>query len=222
MTGPSVVSFAFASFTRQAAPSNGSRQQVSRLRWSISRSDRLPPAQIYNIAKKVSQPNNPVKELVTSQPSIVPLTHDILLPFANRTSEVATLVADRRNATFIRLLKGAFANRNSAPERTAGELFAFPDTWSHRELETWLFRVTREEVKDYTWCLALQAAVLPKSATLWERLKALLGIPPEIIAVTVSQTPALRPALPDRRFRPSSAVRAHWRGRSRRRLRRHP
>lgn len=188
-----VISFASATFTKPDTSRLGSQNSVSRTRSSVEFFDRLSPGQVFDIAKKASQPNSPPGVLSTC-PSFLSLTDDIILPFINRTLEIDALFSNRRNATFLKLFGEIFSpDSQVSQEHSTAELFASPDTWSFRDFECWLFRITREKVKDLHWCFALQAAILPRSAVLWERLKALLGIPPEITAVTVSSIPTLQP-----------------------------
>ncbi|KAL5513282.1 hypothetical protein ACEPAH_3680 [Sanghuangporus vaninii] len=146
--------------------------------------ERLAPSQIYDLAKASLRPSTNVLPVgYTPSTLFMPLTEDIYLPFLDRPSEVFELLTRSDNKRLMvllaRILPPSPTNASYYP-RTSCELAATVGTWTFEDFTTWLTQVSREEIEDETWVRALRHFVLPKSEILWEHLKGMLGVPPEL------------------------------------------
>ncbi|KAL5531367.1 hypothetical protein ACEPAG_4244 [Sanghuangporus baumii] len=146
--------------------------------------ERLAPSQIYDLARLSLRPSTNVLPAGYA-PLFMPLSEEIYLPFLDRPSEVFELLTRSDNkklmVLFARMLPPSPANGSYYP-RTSCELAATVGTWTFEDFITWLTQVSREEIEDEVWVRALRHFVLPKSEILWERLKGMLGVPPELDA----------------------------------------
>ncbi|KAL5492510.1 hypothetical protein ACEPAI_3957 [Sanghuangporus weigelae] len=182
-SSPSRLAFAAASFTlADAAQSTALDRRNAR---TLScQFERLAPSQIYDLAKVSLQPSTNVLSTGHAPSTLfMPLTEDVYLPFLDRPSDVFELLTKSDNkklmVLFARMLPPSHANESYYP-RTSCELAATVGTWTFEDFTTWLTQVSREEIEDETWVRALRHFVLPKSEILWERLKGMLGVPPEL------------------------------------------
>jgi len=55
-----------------------------------------------------------------------------------------------------------------------------PSTWNYAQLETWLTKTTRDESPDIEWVQKARACIKHRSELMWEKVKAALGVPPEL------------------------------------------
>lgn len=192
------VSFAGGSSLRQRTglagpPAPTNRSASSSPHRSHPSQTRLSPQQVYNAARRsYSSPAGPVGALALSQ-----ITDEILLPFLDRPTEVASLFSAGPNARLLALFSHIFPSNNSdvslanspgpaGAEMTTSLDFKVPEEWTFADLRQWLTSVSRSEVGDALWVQTLRRAILAHSELLWERVKAVLGIPFEFDAQGVS------------------------------------
>lgn len=55
-----------------------------------------------------------------------------------------------------------------------------PEKWSYADLLRWLQTVDRNQANDRLWISKARRCVLKRSELIWERMKAALGVPPEL------------------------------------------
>ena len=146
--------------------------------------ERLAPSQIRELAKSSTRPTTNVLPAGYAPSTLfMPLEEDVYLPFLDRPTEVLELLTRSDNkklmVLFARMLPPPSATESDYP-KTSCELAATVGSWTFEDLTTWLTQVSREEIEDEDWVRALRHFVLPKSEVLWERLKGMLGVPPEL------------------------------------------
>ncbi|ODN82301.1 hypothetical protein L202_02580 [Cryptococcus amylolentus CBS 6039] len=96
---------------------------------------------------------------------------DVLLPFIDRPSEVADLIAHPSNTKLFALLRAAFPKEPARPEWKSLD----PAQWRWDEFLLHLTQVPRSEVDDYDWVFKDRQAVRSHSVALWEKLGTCLG-----------------------------------------------
>ncbi|KAL5536806.1 hypothetical protein ACEPAF_629 [Sanghuangporus sanghuang] len=183
-SSPSRMVSAAASFTLADTARSSALNRRNARTLSFCQVERLAPSQIYDLAKVSLRPStNVLPAGYTPSTLFMPLTEDVYLPFLDRPSEVFELLTRSDNkklmVLFARMLPPSPANASYYP-RTSCELAATVGTWTFEDFTTWLTQVSREEIEDEIWVRALRHFVLPKSEILWERLKGMLGVPPEL------------------------------------------
>ncbi|ODN73643.1 hypothetical protein L198_08268 [Cryptococcus wingfieldii CBS 7118] len=99
------------------------------------------------------------------------MEEDVLLPFIDRPSEVADLIAHPSNTKLFALLRAAFPKEPARPEWKSLN----PTQWRWDEFLLHLTRVPRSEVDDYDWVFKDRQAVRSHSVALWEKLGTCLG-----------------------------------------------
>ncbi|GJJ08519.1 hypothetical protein Clacol_002737 [Clathrus columnatus] len=99
----------------------------------------------------------------TPKPTFIPVTRDLYLPFVDRPSEVASLFQHSTNNSLLKLIEIAFSDQKQLSD------------FRHS-----VFEISREEADDKTWISTIRAILKPRSEILWTRLKAILGVPPEL------------------------------------------
>ena len=77
--------------------------------------------------------------------------------------------------TFPLDLRGAYD-----PSNPPTSLKADPTLWSYADLVHWLQTTKREDADDREWVIRVRTCVLTRSELIWSRLKAALGVPPEL------------------------------------------
>ena len=117
------------------------------------------------------------------QPSIsdrmvMAIDADVLLPYADRPSEVMDLLERvPKNRGLFDLLRDIFTPKDSSNSSSSSgatspggtERWAFSDVQKH-------LTTPREQLCDQDWIDILKAHVYPRSSILWERLRACLGV----------------------------------------------
>ncbi|EJD07683.1 uncharacterized protein FOMMEDRAFT_16308 [Fomitiporia mediterranea MF3/22] len=158
------------------------RSNSNTLHYSSGAAVQLSPKQVYDLAKvatRTSMNQSPVGYALPE--SFTELTDDVFLPFLDRPSEVRALISSASNARMMMHFAHILPPSNEEYyERTSCELAATIGSWCFEDFVTWLTEVSREEIEDEVWVRALRTFVLPKSEVLWEKLKSVLGIPPEL------------------------------------------
>ncbi|KAI5118680.1 hypothetical protein M0805_003617 [Coniferiporia weirii] len=188
-SSPSRMSFASASFAnpgRPQSPTPGDHHKrnssvASTASSTSSYQQRLSPGQIYDLAKVSSSPVM-MGANHASPVSFTQLSGDVYLPFVDRPSEVLALISNGGNAKLMALFSQALARAAENHPRSSADLASCPESWSFADLKHWLSQVTRGEVNDLLWVRSLQSAILPRGEVLWERMKGMLGVPPELDA----------------------------------------
>ncbi|KAH8110983.1 hypothetical protein DFH11DRAFT_1690483 [Phellopilus nigrolimitatus] len=185
-SSPSRTSFASASFSAPGSPltptsvGDHRRSSSTSSSSSMSRSPRFSPNQIYDMAKASAQP--PAAIMSTASPAgFRQLADDVYLPFVDRPAEISLLISERGNAKIMALVAQSLSSAiNQLSPRSVTDLAASPESWSFEEITFWLTGVPREEVGDVLWVDTMRRAVVLRSEVLWERLKSMLGVPPEL------------------------------------------
>ncbi|KAF8630465.1 hypothetical protein AX15_002914 [Amanita polypyramis BW_CC] len=161
---------------------------------------RLSAEQIVEIAKQAKNvpPPNPQSPTVPHRPqsphtlspptsaahpapaTFTPLPDDIYLPFIHRTEEVSQLISSHPTAKLFALLKQAFSNKDDAqlPPNTIPPGDSVH--WSYFQLIHHLTKVDRDVCSDADWVFSAHRCIMSHSELIWERVKAALGIPPEL------------------------------------------
>lgn len=169
--------------SRQFGPSFPSSQSQNR--------ERLSPSQIYDLAKSSSHPTS--KGFAEVPTSFTELPDEVYLPFVDRPLEVRELLLQAKNAKVMMLLAKTIPSTSvSTGRKSIPDLAASPAKWSYEDFTSWLTAVDRCDVKDTEWVSTLRIFVLARSEVLWERIKGMLGIPPELdvdLSYTTSGTP---------------------------------
>ncbi|KAH7105965.1 hypothetical protein BKA62DRAFT_688490 [Auriculariales sp. MPI-PUGE-AT-0066] len=129
------------------------------------------PAEIVDLAHEATHPTTPGCD--AAQP-FTELDDDILLPFLDRPAEITTLIAGPPTSKLVAIIS------QMLPVDTTSE--TDPAKWSSSQLNTWLAKVTREEVSDVEWIEKLRLCVTTHSELMWERFKDALGVPSELDA----------------------------------------
>lgn len=159
---------------RPSSPSldTGHRRNTST---SYSPHVELTPAQIYGIAQQCSHPTDrPTTPGPPSPVHFITLPDGQYLPFYDRPSEVRELMSVSSTRRLFLLLAQTFPI-----ECTKGKEDD-PTTWNYTQLDSWLTEVTREEASDAEWVQQAKLCIANKSELIWERIKAALGVPPEL------------------------------------------
>lgn len=107
----------------------------------------------------------------------VEMDDDTLLPFSDRPTQVAGLLANPVNETLVDLLSKSFpsgAVRSNWKEIPVTQ-------WNWTEFERLLTKIGRKECPDYEWVLLAREAVRERSVALWEKLGVCLGCDPELM-----------------------------------------
>ncbi|KAF8523000.1 hypothetical protein JB92DRAFT_2885738 [Gautieria morchelliformis] len=195
------ISFAFSGFS-QASPQRETMsapwstisepsRSVSPLNTRFARSNSftnlsttphtpLTPVQVYDFAQQCnhpqSRPSSPVMN--TSMPAspvnFTPLPEAFRLPFLDRPKEVKSLLCQPLTAKLFLFLAQTF------PVKTSSGGDSDPSSWTYSQLEHWLTQTSREEVGDIEWVQNARLCISARSELIWERVKAALGVPPEL------------------------------------------
>ncbi|KII87494.1 hypothetical protein PLICRDRAFT_43143 [Plicaturopsis crispa FD-325 SS-3] len=147
---------------------------------------RLSPDQLFDLARRSSQPST-----APEPANFTPLADDVYLPFVDRPGEVAALINSAPSSKLFSLLAQTFtpftASPRPVPDSPATpadvDLKALPDDatkWTYAQLVAHLTRITREEVPDAPWTKRARVCIRTHSELIWERVKAALGVPPEL------------------------------------------
>lgn len=140
----------------------------------------LTPIQVYDFAQQCnhpqSRPSTPVgpTSLPSSPVSFTPLPESHLLPFLDRPREVKDLLSRPVTSRLFILLAQTF------PVRTPAANDADPASWTYSQLEHWLTQTGRDKVGDVEWVQKAKLCISARSELIWERVKAALGVPPEL------------------------------------------
>ena len=166
--------------TRSASPIAGPLFPRSNSFTNLSTITRtsLTPSQVYDFAQQCnnSRPSTPVANtpLPSSPVNFTPLPKTYLLPFLDRPSEVKDLLSRPLTSRLFLLLSQTF------PVKASPGFDADPSSWSYSQLEHWLTQTGRDEVDDVEWVQRAKQCISAKSELIWERVKAALGVPPEL------------------------------------------
>lgn len=118
----------------------------------------------------------------TSDRMVMAIDADILLPFADRPSEVMDLLERvPKNRGLFDLLRDIFTPKDSSTSSASSS--SASGATSPGGTERWVFSdvqkhltTPREQLCDQDWIDILKAHVYPRSSILWERLRACLGV----------------------------------------------
>ncbi|WVQ76109.1 hypothetical protein IAR50_005751 [Cryptococcus sp. DSM 104548] len=122
--------------------------------------------------------NSPEKEQAELEPvEYVQMEEDVLLPFVDRASEVADLIAHPSNVKLFALLRAAFPKEPARPNWQTLN----PEEWRWDEFLLHLTQVNRDDVDDYDWVYKDRQAVRKHSVALWEKLGTCLGCDEELL-----------------------------------------
>lgn len=205
--GPSRLSFAFTSFATSSGPASpgkgaattqssgppspigfgrsSSGHSIDRVAYPGGRPQNLTPQQICDLATNtISKPpsSNPQEEVSAIPSTFLLLPDEQYLPFLDRPLEVKALLTSPPTSRLMALLSQTFpvdlrAVDPMAPPEPYG---ADPSKWSFAQLCRWLQTTSREEADDREWVAKARACVLTRSELIWSRLKAAIGVPPEL------------------------------------------
>ncbi|KAG6821217.1 hypothetical protein H0H93_004039 [Arthromyces matolae] len=183
---PDRVSFAFSSFNKDQStspstsprirPSSPHRQYQQHHPPSIPR---LSPDQLLDLARASTNSKHD-----NHHPTFTLLPDDVLLPFIDRPAEVASLISTPPSAKLFSLLEKTLATITSPSED--------PAKWSFTQLHDHLTLLTRSQAPDVIWVLQARRCIISHSELIWERVKAALGVPPEL---DVDYDPSAEPFL---------------------------
>ncbi|KAF8518959.1 hypothetical protein BU17DRAFT_90437 [Hysterangium stoloniferum] len=180
---PTRISFAGSAFARPSSPVRNERGGTSPSRRSSFASHTRPdstltPMQVYELAQQCthpqSQPSTPSGNTLLSPANFTPLPEMHHLPFIDRPSEIQELLSTPGTRKLFLLLAQTFPNGD-----TPGEV-SDPTSWSYAQLEHWLTTTTRDEADDITWVQQAKMCIAGRSELIWERVKAALGVPPDL------------------------------------------
>ncbi|KAG5718045.1 hypothetical protein E4T56_gene14693 [Termitomyces sp. T112] len=163
---PDRVSFATSSF-RPPSPSSPRLRPASP--HSLPAVPHLSPDQLVDLARSATHQR---ADSHSAPATFTPLPDDILLPFIDRPSEVAALIATPPSAKLFSLLE-----KTLAPITVPS---SDPAKWSYPQLHDHLTQVSRQQASDATWVLQARRCIISHSELIWERVKAALGVPPEL------------------------------------------
>ncbi|OCH96325.1 hypothetical protein OBBRIDRAFT_787407 [Obba rivulosa] len=147
---------------------------------------KLSPEQLVELARQSCNPRPPASSGTppTPQPvSFTQLPRSVYLPYIERAAEVTELVSHPPCSKLLALLAQTFPRdrrQPGTPLSIASLLQSDPREWTYGELEYWLTRVDRDAVPDALWVVRARACILAHSELLWSRIKAALGVPPEL------------------------------------------
>lgn len=179
------------------SPSSSPRLRPRRFSNGIAGKPRLSAEQLIELARQAkaapgSSPQSPVlshrpQSPQTHSPSssisqsapatFTPLPDDIYLPFIYRTEEVSQLISTSPTTKLFSLLKQAF-NPESGDDHTTPS--GDPAQWSYSQLLHHLTNIDRDVCSDAEWVFAARKCIMSHSELIWERVKAALGVPPEL------------------------------------------
>ena len=122
--------------------------------------------------------HSPTSSVSQPQPAtFTPLPDDIFLPFIHRAEEVSQLISGPPTVKLFSLLRQAFNNiSDDDREAPSGD----PAQWSNSQLLHHLTKVDRDVCSDADWVFAARKCIVSHSELIWERVKAALGVPPEL------------------------------------------
>ncbi|THH05875.1 hypothetical protein EW145_g4478 [Phellinidium pouzarii] len=164
---------------------SSSNHSLDRAGHSNGRTPHLTPQQICDLAvNSIShqQPSSPTSEGPTSATPFLLLSDEHYLPFLDRPAEVTALLTSSPTSRLMALLSQTFpADLRSPSNSDLTTTFGTdPAKWSFAELSRWLQMVDRNEANDREWVTKARQCILARSELIWSRLKAALGIPPEL------------------------------------------
>ncbi|KIJ46251.1 hypothetical protein M422DRAFT_29384 [Sphaerobolus stellatus SS14] len=168
----------FASGVRPPSPHSDSDLGPRRSNAYTARAS-LTPAQVLELAQQCNNPcDSPKSPGGPRAPSTVhftPIPDEHYLPFIDRASEVQELISSpsSRACKLFLLLAQTFP-KDALPGTED------PKTWTYAQLEEWLVKTSREEANDTEWVRKAHLCIANKSDFIWERIKAALGVPPEL------------------------------------------
>ncbi|KAG6908962.1 hypothetical protein DXG01_002568 [Tephrocybe rancida] len=143
---------------------------------------------------RASSPLGHAPQQTTAPATFTPLPDDIHLPFIDRPSEVATLIASPPSAKLFSLLAKTLATI-TVPSTD-------PSKWTYDQLHEHLTQTTRLQSSDVVWVFQARKCIISHSELIWERVKGALGVPPEL---DVDYDPSQPYLLSSELFEPSSA-----------------
>ncbi|EJD08223.1 uncharacterized protein FOMMEDRAFT_131117 [Fomitiporia mediterranea MF3/22] len=126
---------------------------------------------------------NQQQQLQQATTPFLVLSDEVYLPFLERPAEVTALLTSAPTNRLMALLQQTFPKSLRDPFDANASLKPFgedPAKWSFAELTRWLQTVDREEADDRVWVSKARKSVLARSELIWSRLKAALGVPPEL------------------------------------------
>ncbi|KAF8637657.1 hypothetical protein AX17_002725 [Amanita inopinata Kibby_2008] len=130
---------------------------------------------------------HPQAPLSIAQPAPATFTllpDDILLPFIHRAEEVSALISSPPSAKLFSLLAQTFGKQSkqsiSHEETVNPALSEDPSQWLYSQLVHHLTKIDRNICSDADWVYATRKCILSHSELIWERVKAALGVPPEL------------------------------------------
>lgn len=165
--------------------SNGS---VDRAGYAVGRGQKLTPEQICDLAvSSIASPGpiSPTQEKAPAHTPFLLLSEEQYLPFLERPAEVTALLTSSPTSRLMMLLSQTFAADMRAPYDatkvdSATPFGSDPTKWNFAELTRWLQTVDRHQANDREWVMKTRRCVLARSELIWSRLKAALGVPPEL------------------------------------------
>lgn len=116
-------------------------------------------------------------------PTFTPLPDDIYLPFIHRAEEVSQLISTPPTTKLFALLSQAFNKRSEQDDSTLVENTVPPGDpvqWTYPQLIHHLTKVDRDFCSDADWVFGARKCIMSHSELIWERVKAALGVPPEL------------------------------------------
>lgn len=191
----------------------GSSQNLDRMGsvGMVGRSPTLTAQQICDLAASAISQKPPVADAadVESKPAtFLVLPDEEYLPFLDRPSEVTALITSPPTSRLMTLLAQTFAPDLRAPydpEHPPTALNNNPTIWSYADLVHWLQTTKREDADDREWVARARTCVLSRSELIWSRLKAALGVPPELEDDEYEDDEDVAPYEDDHDHDPSSA-----------------
>ena len=165
---------------------SNSGHSLDRMSFPAGRPPNLTPQQICDLA--VNAISHPPSITTPSNTQESPSTFLLLpdeqyLPFLDRPSEVTALLTSSPTSRLMALLSQTFPADLRVPYDPSAPhpvLNKDPAKWSFADLCRWLQTTTRTEANDREWVMKSRTCVLSRSELIWSRLKAALGVPPEL------------------------------------------
>lgn len=169
--------------SRSASPLNANARSKSFTNISTMSHTLLTPIQVYDLAQQCNNPHSrpcsPVgnTSIPSSPVNFTPLPEDYRLPFLDRPKEVEDLLSQPLTSKLFMLLA------QTIPANSSSSSAADPSSWRYPQLEHWLTQTSRDEVGDLEWVQKAKLCISTRSELIWERVKAALGVPPELDSV---------------------------------------
>ncbi|KAF8515337.1 hypothetical protein BU17DRAFT_93618 [Hysterangium stoloniferum] len=144
----------------------------------------LAAQQICDLAASSLTAASKVSPTTPNAPSLFrPIPASYYLPFLDRPEEVSLLLDYSSNALLMTLISRTFPSHLRAPPASDPSIdteHTDPTQWSYPALSSYIRTCPREVASDMEWVGKVRTCIRVRSELMWERLREILGVPPEL------------------------------------------